>query len=98
MRKCKKVVLMKLKSLRTKTLRCVINVLKLSRLGRQKFQSQWGIVGISYQNNLMWEQLLDRKVSIALEDRIDLLSYVEETTRELIPYDIINEEVQYKIF
>lgn len=89
---------MKLKSLKSKTLRCVIDFLKLSRLGRQKFQSQWGIVGISYQNNLMWVQLLDRKVSIDLEDRVDLLSYVEETTRELIPYDIINEEVQYKIF
>jgi len=89
---------LELKSLKSKALKRIIFFLKLSRLGRQKFQSQWGIVGISYQKNLMWVQLLDRKVSIALEDRIDLLSYVEETTRELIPYDIINEEVQYKIF
>ncbi len=89
---------MKLRSLKSKTLKCVINFLKLTRLGRQKFISQWGIVKFSYKNNLMWIQLLDRRVSIILEDHYDLLSYVEETIIELIPYDIINEEVQYKIF
>lgn len=89
---------MKLKNIKSKTSKCVINFLKLTRLGRQKFISQWGIVKFSYKNNLMWVQLLDKRVSIVLEDRNDLLSYVEETIIELIPYDIINEEVQYKIF
>ncbi len=89
---------MELSSLKSKVLKYITSSLKLNRLGRQKFISQWGIVKFSYKNNLMWVQLLDRRVSIILEDRNDLLSYVEETIIELIPYDIINEEVQYKIF
>lgn len=89
---------MKINSLKTKASKCIISSLKLNRTGRLKFNSQWGIVEVSYQNNLMWVQLLDRKVSILLEDRKDFLNCVEETVRELIPYDIIDEEVQYKIF
>ncbi|GLI54525.1 hypothetical protein PM10SUCC1_00400 [Propionigenium maris DSM 9537] len=89
---------MKFNTLKSKASKYIVSSLNLTRLGRQKFISQWGVVKLSYKNNLMWVQLLDRKVSIILEDRNDLLSYVEETIIELIPYDIINEEVQYKIF
>lgn len=89
---------MKLDSLKSKASKCIVSSLNLTRFGRQKFISQWGIVKFSYQGNLMWVELLDRKVSIELEERKGLLEDLEETIKELIPYDVIGYEVQYKIF
>lgn len=89
---------MSLNGLKFKTSRYIIDFFNLTRIGRQKFSSQWGVVKTHFEGSIMWVELLDKKVSIVLEDRKDLLSYVEETLIQLIPYDIINENVQYKIF
>jgi len=89
---------MKLDTIKSKASRVIMDSLHLSRLGRQKYGSQWGVVSTHYKEDLMWVELQDKKVSIFLEDRKGFLSYVEETVLELIPYDVIDEEVQYKIF
>lgn len=89
---------MKLETIKSKASKVMIDSLNLYRIGRQKYGSQWGVVAIHYKENLMWVELQDKKVSISLDARKDFLSYVEETILELIPYDVVDEEVQYKIF
>lgn len=89
---------MRLDTIKSKASKVIIDSLNLYRLGRQKYGSQWGVVSTHYKDNLMWVELQDKKVSIFLEDRKDFLSYVEETVLELIPYDVVDEEVQYKMF
>ena len=89
---------MKLDTIKSKASKATIDSLNLYRLGRQRYDSQWGVVRTRYKNNLMWIELQDRRVSIFLEDRKDFISYVKETVVELIPYDVVDEEVQYKIF
>lgn len=89
---------MRLDAIKSKASKVIIDSLNLCRLGRQRYGSQWGVVTTHYIENLMWVELQDRKVSIFLEDRTDFLSYVEETALELIPYDVVDEEVQYKMF
>ena len=89
---------MKLDTIESKASKATIDSLNLYRLGRQRYGSQWGVLRTRYKNNLMWIELQDRRVSIFLEDRKDFISYVKETVVELIPYDVVDEEVQYKIF
>lgn len=89
---------MKLNSIKTKILKIVIDYLKLERISRQKFRSQWGEVHTSYKHNLLWVELLDNKVALALDERKDLKEYIEDSVSQLIPYDIIKEGIQYKIF
>ena len=85
-------------TIKNKVLQIIVRSLALEKVSNQRFQSQWGIVKTSYKDNLIWIELLDRKVSIVLEDREDLTEYIQDSVRNLIPYDIIKESVQYKIF
>ena len=89
---------MSLNTIEDKVLKIIIPFLALEKISKEKFQSQWGIVKISCNDNLLWIELIDRKVSIKLEEREDLVEYVQDSARQLIPYDIIRESVQYKIF
>jgi len=89
---------MKLNSIKTRILKIVIDYLRLERISRQKFRSQWGEVHTSYKDNLLWIELLDNKVALALDERKDLREYIEDSVGQLIPYDIIRDSVQYKIF
>lgn len=89
---------MRLDTIKSKASKALVSTLNLSRIGRQRYDSQWGVVTTQYKETLMWVKLQNRKVSIFLEDKNDFLDYVEETVLELIPYDIIDDEVQYKLF
>ncbi len=89
---------MKLNSMKTKTLKIVVDYLRLERISRQKFRSQWGEVHTFYRGDLFWVELLGNRVALSLEEREDLRGYIEDTVSQLIPYDIIKEGIQYKIF
>ncbi len=89
---------MRLDTIKSKASKAIMTTLNLNRIGRQRYNSQWGVVTTQYKETLMCVKLQNRKVSIFLEDKNDFLDYVEETVLELIPYDIIDEEVQYKLF
>ncbi len=89
---------MKLDSMKTKTLKIVIDYLRLKRVSKQRFKSQWGEVHTSYKGNLLWVELLGNKVALSLEEREDLREYIEDSLSQLIPYDILSGGVQYKIF
>lgn len=89
---------MKLNSIKTKTLKIVIDYLRLERISRQRFKSQWGEVHTSYRGTLLWVELLGNRVALSLEEREDFREYIEDTVSQLIPYDIIREGIQYKIF
>lgn len=89
---------MKLDSMKTKTLKIVIDYLRLERVSRQKFKSQWGEVHTFYKGDLLWVELLGNKVALSLEEREDLKDYIEDSLSQLIPYDILSEGIQYKIF
>lgn len=89
---------MKLNSMKTKTLKIVVDYLRLERISRQKFRSQWGEVHTFYRGDLLWVELLGNRVALSLEEREDLRDYIEDTVSQLIPYDIIKEGIQYKIF
>lgn len=89
---------MRLDTIKSKAAKALMATLNLNRIGRQRYDSQWGVVTTQYRESLMWVKLQNRKVSIFLEDKNDFLDYVEETVLELIPSDVIDEEVQYKLF
>ena len=89
---------MRLDTIKSKASKAIIDSLHLCRMGRQRYNSQWGVVTTHYKDNLLWVELQDKKVSIFLEDKNNFLNYVEETVLELIPYDIVDEEVQFKLF
>ncbi len=89
---------MKLDSMKTKTLKIVIDYLRLERVSRQRFRSQWGEVHTSYRGDLLWVELLGNKVALSLEEKEDLREYIEDSLSQLIPYDILRGGVQYKIF
>lgn len=89
---------MNLDTTKRKILKIVKSSLALKRVSNQKFKSQWGVVETSYKGDILWVELLNKKVAIVLEERDDLDEYVQESVKELIPFDIIRESIQYKIF
>lgn len=89
---------MKINTIKAKLTKTIITSLSLERIGNHKYKSQWGIVKTYYKNDCLWVTLLDSKVAISLEGREDLEEYAEDCVKQLIPYDIIKESIQYKIF